>query len=49
MEEKHATEDITVTWENGKAKGFSSLEQAERFIEKVCKKISPDREYSIQK
>ncbi|MCE8423323.1 MAG: hypothetical protein J5U17_03755 [Candidatus Methanoperedens sp.] len=39
--------DIIVEWEQGMVKGFRSKEEAERFINHVCKKTAPDIEYSV--
>ncbi len=39
---------ITVIWEGGEEPGFSSRSAAEMYIEKVCKKIAPEKAFSIQ-
>jgi len=38
---------IVVEWKYGCVKGFGSTEEAERFINQVCKKTAPDLEYSV--
>jgi len=40
-------QDIVVEWKNGTVKGFRSIEEAERYINQVCKKAAPDMDYSI--
>jgi hypothetical protein len=40
-------QDIVVEWKNGMAKGFRSREEAERYINHVCKKAAPDMNFSI--
>ncbi|MCE8423746.1 MAG: hypothetical protein J5U17_03775 [Candidatus Methanoperedens sp.] len=39
--------DIVVEWKHGRVKGFRSKEEAERFINHVCKKTAPGMEYSV--
>jgi hypothetical protein len=39
--------DIVVEWKNGIVKGFKSIEEAERYINNVCKKAAPDMDFSI--
>ncbi len=39
---------IAVMWEGGQEPGFSSRSAAEMYIEKVCKKIAPEKTFSIQ-
>ena len=39
--------DIVVEWKYGTVKGFGSKEEAERFINNVCKRTAPDMEYSV--
>jgi hypothetical protein len=38
---------IVVVWKYGGVKGFGSTEDAERFINMVCKKTAPDLKYSV--
>jgi hypothetical protein len=38
---------IQVSWNNGKESGFLSREAAERFMKVICKKVAPEKEYSI--
>jgi hypothetical protein len=40
-------QSIVVLWENGIVKGFKSKEEAERYINSVCKKIAPDMDFTI--
>lgn len=40
-------DEIVVEWEQGIAKGFRSKEEAERFINHVCKKTAPDMDFSV--
>ena len=39
--------DIVVEWEQGMVKGFRSIEDAYRFINHICKKTAPDKEFSV--
>lgn len=47
--EKHNPEirDIVVKWDYGAMNGFRSKEDAERYINLVCKKAAPNMDYSI--
>lgn len=45
--DKYTNIDIVVEWKQGRVKGFRSKEEAERFINLICKKAAPDFEYSI--
>jgi hypothetical protein len=47
MEKDTLIKDITVEWDSGIARGFNSKEEAERFIERICKKTAPHLNYSI--
>lgn len=38
---------VIVEWDRGKATGFTSKQEAERFIERVCKKTAPSLNYYI--
>ncbi len=49
MKKKISIKDITVEWEGGVVRGFTSIAEAERYIKNVCKRIAPDRKYSIYK
>jgi|GEM_PF-2918238 len=40
-------QDLVVEWKNGMVKGFRSKEEAERYINLVCKKGAPDMHFSI--
>jgi hypothetical protein len=46
-EENMGTMDIVVEWKYGAVKGFGSREEAQRFINNVCKRTAPDMEYSV--
>jgi len=45
--QKNENRNISVVWEKGNVKGFTSKEAALLYIEHVCKKIAPEMEYSI--
>jgi hypothetical protein len=47
MEKETIVRDITVEWDSGIARGFNSKEEAERYIERICKKTAPNFKYSI--
>lgn len=49
MEKKTRIEDIAVEWNGGIVRGFVSVNDAERFIKKVCRKTAPNVKYSIYK
>jgi hypothetical protein len=38
---------IAVQWKGGEEKGFSSRKAAERFIERIGKKLAPNKSFSI--
>ncbi len=48
MKKETLIKGITVEWDGGKVGGFNSREEAERFIECICKKIAPNQKYSIK-
>jgi hypothetical protein len=39
---------LAVKWKGGEETGFSSQKAAEQFIERVCKKLAPEKTYSIR-
>jgi hypothetical protein len=47
MRKETLIKDIIVEWDGGIARGFKSKEEAERFIERICKKTAPNLNYSI--
>ncbi len=49
MKEKASIKDIVVEWNGGKAGGFRSMGEAERFIKNVCRKTAPNLKYYIYK
>jgi hypothetical protein len=38
---------LAVKWKGGEETGFGSRKAAESFIENVCKKLAPDKTYTI--
>jgi hypothetical protein len=44
---KYTTAGVIVEWESGTATGFASRQEAERFIEHICRKTAPNLDYSI--
>ncbi len=38
---------ITVEWDKGRVTGFASKKDAQRFIERICRKTAPDIDYNI--
>ncbi|WP_096206690.1 hypothetical protein [Candidatus Methanoperedens nitratireducens] len=49
MEKETLIKDISVEWNGGKVRGFRSKQEAERFINRICKKTAPNIKYSIYK
>lgn len=41
------TAGVIVEWDTGKATGFASKQEAERFVEHVCRKTAPNFDYNI--
>lgn len=46
MTEK-TTARVIVEWKGGRATGFSSKQEAERFIKRICRKTAPHLDYFI--
>ena len=44
---KNNTTGVIVEWDRGMATGFATKQEAERFIEHICKKTAPHLDYSI--
>ncbi|VVB91750.1 Uncharacterised protein [uncultured archaeon] len=49
MQKDILIKDISVEWNGGKVSGFKSKQEAERFINRICKKTAPNLKYSIYK
>ncbi len=44
---RNTTARVIVEWDTGKATGFASKKEAERFIKYICRKTAPNLDYSI--
>lgn len=41
------TAGVIVEWKGGSAEGFASKQEAERFVEHICRKTAPHLDYKI--
>lgn len=44
---KNTTAGVIVEWNTGKATGFASKQEAERFVKRICRKTAPNFDYNI--
>ena len=44
---KNISVGVIVEWKTGKATGFASKQEAERFVKHICRKTAPNLDYSI--
>ena len=44
---KNISAGVIVEWKTGKATGFASKQEAERFVKHICRKTAPNLDYSI--
>lgn len=44
---ENTTAGVIVEWDRGRATGFSSKQEAERFIKRICRKTAPHLDYFI--
>lgn len=44
---KNTSNGIIVKWDSGMATGFASEQEAERFIEHICKKTAPNLDFRV--